>query len=78
MRTRFSIVALQDSQKTPTLTNQRVGHPATNFGSAQNKYPLHPQALLDFMKALQKEGIPASDIDLMAKTNPALVLGLQP
>jgi 5-hydroxyisourate hydrolase-like protein (transthyretin family) len=31
MRTRFSIVALQDCQKTPTLTNQRVGHPATRL-----------------------------------------------
>jgi hypothetical protein len=51
---------------------------ATNFGSYQNKYPLHPQALLDFMVALHKEGIPVADINLMAKTNPALALGLTP
>jgi len=51
---------------------------ATNFGSVQNNYPLHPQALLDFMEALHKEGISEADINLMAKTNPAVVLGLQP
>jgi hypothetical protein len=51
---------------------------ATNFGSVQNKYPLHPQALLDFMTALHKEGISLADINLMAKTNPALALGLMP
>jgi len=51
---------------------------ATNFGSYQNKYPLHPQALLDFMVALHKEGISVADINLMAKTNPALALGLTP
>jgi hypothetical protein len=51
---------------------------ATSFGSLQNKYPLHPQALLDFMEALHKEGISVADINLMAKTNPALALGLAP
>jgi hypothetical protein len=51
---------------------------ATNFGSVQNNYPLHPQALLDFMEALHKEGISEADINLMAKANPAVVLGLQP
>jgi uncharacterized protein DUF6282 len=51
---------------------------ATNFGSIQNKYPLHPQALLDFMNALHKEGISVADINLMVKTNPALALGLKP
>jgi hypothetical protein len=39
---------------------------------------LHPQALLDFMEALHKEGISVADINLMAKTNPALALGLAP
>jgi hypothetical protein len=39
---------------------------------------LHPQVLLDFMEALHKEGISVADINLMAKTNPALALGLEP
>jgi hypothetical protein len=51
---------------------------ATNFGAVRKNYPLHPQALLDFMEALHKEGISVADINLMAKTNPALALGLTP
>jgi len=30
------------------------------------------------MEALHKEGISVADINLMAKTNPALALGLKP
>ena len=41
-------------------------------------FPSHPQALLDFMQSLHKEGISVADINLMAKTNPALALGLEP
>jgi hypothetical protein len=37
-----------------------------------------PQGMLDFMNALRQEGIPVADINLMAKTNPALLLGLKP
>ena len=52
---------------------------ATNFGTIRNPpVPFHPQGLLDFMEALHKEGISVADINLMAKTNPALALGLQP
>jgi hypothetical protein len=52
---------------------------ATNFGTIHNPpFALHPQGLLDFMNALNKEGIPVADINRMAKTNPALALGLQP
>ncbi|MGD0965817.1 MAG: DUF6282 family protein [Candidatus Acidiferrales bacterium] len=47
---------------------------STNFVD----FPLHPQALLDFMEALHKEGISVADINLMAKNNPALALGLKP
>jgi len=50
---------------------------ATNFGS-DNLFPLHPQALLDFMEALHKEGFSVADIDLMAKSNPALLFELPP
>lgn len=38
---------------------------------------LHPQGLLDFMESLHKQGISTADINLMAKTNPALALGLK-
>ncbi len=52
---------------------------ATNFGAIRKPpVPLHPQGLLDFMEALHKEGISVADINLMAKTNPALALGLKP
>lgn len=52
---------------------------ATDFGSIQKPpLPMHPQGLLDFMNALHKQAISVADIDLMAKTNPALALGLAP
>jgi len=55
---------------------------ATDFGAVQKppepQRPLAPQGLLEFMEALHKEGISVADINLMTKTNPALVLGLQP
>ena len=55
---------------------------ATDFGSVQKppepQRTLEPQGLLDFMNALHKEGISVADINLMTKTNPALVLGLKP
>jgi hypothetical protein len=53
---------------------------ATDFGAVQKapepQHPLEPQGLLDFMKAIHKEGISVADINLMTKTNPALALGL--
>src|SRR5262249_50400846 len=48
---------------------------SSDMGQAAN--PLHPDGLAAFFTALLKEGIPAADIELMAKTNPARVLGLQ-
>jgi hypothetical protein len=42
------------------------------------KRPMPPQGLLDFMTALHKQGISVADINVMAKTNPALALGLKP
>jgi Family of unknown function (DUF6282) len=47
---------------------------ATDLGQPNN--PLHPDGMLAFFQALRKEGIAASDIDRMAKTNPARALGL--
>jgi len=40
--------------------------------------PLEPQGMFDFMTGLHKLGISVADIDLMAKTNPAKILGLDP
>ena len=55
---------------------------ATDFGAVQKppepQRPLEPQGFLDFMTALNKEGISVADINLMTKTNPALALGLKP
>ncbi|HVZ60742.1 MAG TPA: hypothetical protein VG892_08150, partial [Terriglobales bacterium] len=51
---------------------------SSDFGSVHGDYPMHPQAMLDFMTALQKEGFSVADINRMAKTNPALAMGLKP
>ena len=39
--------------------------------------PLHPDGLAAFFDALRKQGFSQAEIDLMSKTNPARVLGLQ-
>jgi hypothetical protein len=39
--------------------------------------PLHPDGLAAFFEALRKQGFSQAEIDLMSKTNPARVLGLQ-
>jgi len=53
---------------------------ATDLGDVppNTNHPLEPQGFLDFMQAMQREGIAVADIDRMAKTNPALALGLTP
>ena len=40
--------------------------------------PMPPQGLLEFMRQLHAAGISIEDINLMAKSNPALALGLDP
>lgn len=40
--------------------------------------PLHPDGLLAMYQYLVSQGIPVSDIDRMAKANPAKLLGLKP
>jgi hypothetical protein len=47
---------------------------ASDLGQAGN--PLHPDGLEAFFSALRKAGISQAEIDLMAKSNPAKVLGL--
>jgi len=39
--------------------------------------PMHPDGTLAFFEAMRKEGIAASDIEKMAKANPARALGLE-
>ena len=43
----------------------------------QAKAPLHPDGLEEFFKQLHAQGFSVADIDRMAKTNPATVLGLE-
>ena len=40
--------------------------------------PLHTDGLRDFITALREQGISENDIDLMARVNPARLLGLDP
>ena len=47
---------------------------ASDLGQAAN--PLHPDGLAAFFTGLRQAGIPQTDIDRMAKVNPAKVLGL--
>lgn len=48
---------------------------SSDLGQVGN--PLPPDGLVAFFQALLKEGVSQADIDLMSKTNPARVLGLQ-
>ena len=51
----------------------------TDFGATEfPNLPFHPQAMIEFMEALRKEGISVADLNMMAKTNPARILGLEP
>lgn len=47
---------------------------SSDLGQANN--PLHPDGLLSMYQYLVSQGIPVADIDRMAKTNPAKLLGL--
>ena len=54
----------------------------TDYGAVQKPptppHPLEPDALLEFMQAMHKQGISVADINLMTKVNPLLALGLKP
>ena len=49
---------------------------SSDLGQPQN--PLHTDGLLAMYQGLMRHGIPAADIDLMARKNPARLLGLPP
>jgi hypothetical protein len=76
------VVTVSDYAKAIHMIGPKSCILATDFGSVQKppepQRPLEPQGFLDFMNALHKEGISVDDINLMAKTNPALALGLKP
>ena len=48
---------------------------SSDLGQPSN--PLHPDGLLEIYRGLAQQGISSADIDLMSKTNPARVLGLE-
>jgi hypothetical protein len=48
---------------------------SSDLGQVGN--PLHPDGLAVFFQELAKQGFSQADIDLMSKTNPARVLGLE-
>ncbi|MBV9550364.1 MAG: hypothetical protein JO256_11905 [Alphaproteobacteria bacterium] len=52
---------------------------STDLGGTPRPFarPLPPQGMLDFMNALHREGLSVADINMMAKTNPAMLLGLK-
>jgi hypothetical protein len=76
------VVTVSDYAKAILAVGPKYCIVATDFGAVQKppdpQRPLEPQGLLDFMNALHKEGISVADINVMAKTNPALALGLKP
>jgi hypothetical protein len=52
---------------------------STDLGGARPfARPMPTQGMLDFMNEMHKRGLSVADINLMAKTNPAKVLGLEP
>jgi hypothetical protein len=52
---------------------------ATDYGAVTSPpRALEPDGLLEFMQAMHKEGITVEDINLMVKTNPALLFELKP
>src|ERR1700722_862437 len=52
---------------------------SSDLGGARPYFrPMPTPGLLEFMTKLNKLGISVADINLMAKTNPAIVLGLKP
>jgi hypothetical protein len=52
---------------------------STDLGGARPyPRPMPTAGMLEFMQRLNTLGIPVADINLMAKTNPAKVLGLEP
>jgi hypothetical protein len=54
-----------------------VEHCILSSDMGQPANPLHPDAMVAFFKGLKKQGLSQAEIDKMAKTNPARLLGLE-
>jgi hypothetical protein len=73
------VVSISDYAKAIREVGPKSCVLATDYGSVQNPpRALEPDGLLEFMQAMHKEGISVDDINLMVKTNPALVFELKP
>ena len=60
-----------------TIRSVGVEHCILSSDMGQPKNPLHPDALLAFFKGLRDQGFTQTEIDRMAKENPARLLGLE-
>jgi microsomal dipeptidase-like Zn-dependent dipeptidase len=54
-----------------------VDHCILSSDMGQPANPLHPDALVAFFKGMAEQGFSQAEIDRMAKTNPALLIGLE-
>jgi predicted metal-dependent phosphotriesterase family hydrolase len=55
-----------------------VDHCILSSDMGQPGNPLHPDALVSFIKEMRQQGFTQQDINTMLKTNPALLIGLEP
>jgi Family of unknown function (DUF6282) len=53
-------------------------HAILSSDAGAQTQPLHPEALEQFIGLMLREGFTAREVDLMTKTNPAVLLGLEP
>ena len=73
------VVSLSDYAKAIREIGPKSCILATDYGAVQSPPRLlEPDGLLEFMQVLHKEGISVDDINLMVKTNPALLFELKP
>jgi hypothetical protein len=54
-----------------------VDHCILSSDMGQPGNPLHPDALVAFMKEMREQGFTLAEVDRMTKVNPALLIGLQ-
>ena len=55
-----------------------VDHCILSSDMGQPANPLHPDALVSFMKGMREQGFSQAEVDRMTKVNPALLIGLRP
>ena len=61
---------------TPAIRAVGPEHSVLTSDLGQQGFPLHPDGLLAFFRGLRAQGFTEAEINLMAKTNPAKLLGL--